>query len=112
MMAITTSNSTRVKAQRGYRRADWLRTPARRFDSRGYVFISMRLVIFGLGCYFSSSGAMPLSRKLDSLFRSEVRKPPIWIGRTQHLGGLGSVVWIMGWARLGSPRQRDGPVRI
>ena len=46
-----------------------------------------------LGYYFSSSGAVPLSRELDPLFRSEVRKPPIRIGRTEHLAGLGPAMW-------------------
>lgn len=55
---------------------------------------------------------MPLSRELDPLFWSEVRKPPIRIGRTEHLGGLGLVVWTGGCNRLGSPGQRGGPVRI
>ena len=59
-------------------------------------------MIVGLGCYFSSSGAVPLSRELDPLFRSEVRKPPIRIGRTEHLAGLGAVVWTRGCTRLGS----------
>ena len=110
-MAITTSNSTRVKARHGYRRTDGLRTPAQRFASRGYVFIS-RSVVVGLGCYFSSSGAVPLSRELDPLFRSEVRKPPRRIGRTEHLARLGAVVWTRGWTRLGSLGQRGGAVRI
>jgi len=47
-------------------------------------------VIVGLGCYFSSSRAVPLSRELDPLFRSEVRKPPRRIGGTEHLAGLGA----------------------
>ena len=116
MMAITTSNSMRVKARQGYRRTDWLRAPAQRFASRGCVFISRAMVqgsmIVGLGCYFSSSGAVPLSRELDPLFRSEVRKPPRRIGRTEHLAGLGAVVWTRGCTRLGSPGQRGGAVRI
>ncbi len=47
---------------------------------------------------FSSSGAVSLSRELDPLFRSEVRKPPIRIGRREprgrieHLAGLGAAV--------------------
>ena len=44
MMAITTSNSMRVKARHGYQRAHRLRTPAQRFASRGCVFIG-RVII-------------------------------------------------------------------
>ena len=69
-------------------------------------------MILGLGCYFSSSGAVPLSRELDPLFRSEVRKTPIRNGRTEHLAGLGLVVWTRCCPRLGSPGQRGGAVRI
>src|ERR1041385_31206 len=71
-------------------------------------------MIVGLGCYFSSSGAVPLSRELDPLFRSEVRKPPIRIGRREprgrieHLAGLGLVAWTC----LGSLGQRGCAVRI
>ena len=69
-------------------------------------------MIVGLGCYFSSSDR-PLSRELDPLFRSQVLKPPIRIGRrTEHLAGLGEVVWTRGWTRLGSLGQRGGAVRI
>ncbi len=56
-------------------------------------------MIVGLGCYFSPSGAVPLSRELDPLFRSEVRKPPSRIGRgeprgrIEHLAGLGWALW-------------------
>ena len=49
-------------------------------------------MIVGLGCYFSSSDG-PLSRELDPLFRSQVLKPPIRIGRTEHLAGLGAATW-------------------
>lgn len=61
---------------------------------------------------------MPLSRELDPLFRSEVRKPPIRngrrqpLGRIEHLAGLGAVVRTRGWIRLGSPGQSGGAVRI
>ncbi len=37
----------------------------------------------------SSSRAVPLSRELDPLLRSEVHKPLRRIGRTKHLAGLG-----------------------
>ncbi len=53
-------------------------------------------MIVGLGCHFSSSGAVPLSRELDPLFRSEVSKPPIRSGgrkprvRIEHLAGNGA----------------------
>src|SRR5947209_4741353 len=100
MMAITTSNSMREKARQEDRRANWLRAPAQRFDSREYVFMSRVIiqssVIVGLGSYLSSSGTVPLSRELDPLFRSEVRKPPIRTGRREprwpieHLAGLGA----------------------
>jgi hypothetical protein len=58
-------------------------------------------MIVGLGCYFSSSGAVPLSRELDPLFRSEVRKPLIRIGRTEHLAGGGAA-----WGSLFGRRSR------
>ncbi len=93
-----------------------MRTPVQRFASRGFVFISRVIiqcsVIIGLGSYPSSSGAVPLPRELDPLFRSEVRKPPIRVGRTEHLARLGEVVWTRGWTCLGSPGQRSGAVRI
>jgi hypothetical protein len=50
-------------------------------------------VIVGLGGYFSSSGAVSLPRELDPLFRSEVLKQPIRIGRTEHLAGLEAATW-------------------
>ena len=102
MRAITTSNSMRVKARQGYRRTDWLRTPAQRFASRGCVFINRAMVqgsvIVGLGCYFSSSDG-PLSREQDPLFGSQLPKLPIRIGRREprgrmeHLAGLGWARW-------------------
>lgn len=61
---------------------------------------------------------MPLSRELDPLFRSEVRKPPIRNrrrksrGRIEHLVGVGAVIRIRGCTRLGSHGQRGGAVRI
>ena len=50
-------------------------------------------MIVGLDCHFSSSGAVALSRELDPLFRSEIRKPPRRIGRTEHLAGLWWAIW-------------------
>ena len=55
---------------------------------------------------------MPLSRELDPLFRSEVCKPPIRIGRTENLTAVGAVVWTRGRPRLGGHGQRSGPVRM
>ena len=95
MTAITTSNSMRVNARPGCRRADWLRASAQRFTSRVCVFISRVIiqgsVIVGSGSYFSSSDG-PLSRETDPFFRSQVSKPPIRIGRTEHLAGLGLAI--------------------
>src|SRR5207249_1567882 len=48
-----------------------------------------------LGRCFSSSGAVPLSRELDPLFRSEVRKPPIWNWRTEHLAGFAAAWFVV-----------------
>ena len=53
---------------------------------------------------------MPLSRELDPLFRSEVRKPPSGIGRTENVAGLGTAVWTRGRTRLDG--QRGGDIRI
>lgn len=39
-----------------------------------------------------SPGAVPFSRELDPLFRSEIREPPSRIGRTVHLPWLGLAV--------------------
>ena len=69
-------------------------------------------MIVGLACFFSSSGAVPLSRELNPLFRSEVGKQPRRIGRTEHLAGLGAVGWTRGWTRLGSLGQRARAVQI
>ena len=81
-------------------------------------------MIVGLACYFSSSGAVPLSRELDPLFRSEVRKPPIRIGRPEHPAGLGLAVWrfkadaharclerMRAPGRLGDPQSTGGEQR-
>lgn len=96
MMAITTSNSMRVKARQGCRRSDGLRTPAQRFAPRECVFISRAMVqgsvVVGLGCDSSSSDG-PLSCEPDPLFRSQIPKPPIRIGRTEYLAGCGSARW-------------------
>jgi len=45
---------------------------------------------------------VPFSRKLDPLFWSEVPKTPTWIGRSEHLAGLGAIVLSF----QGDPRAR------
>ena len=72
-------------------------------------------MIAGLDRHFSASDG-PLSREPDPFFRSQFLKPPIRIGRTEHLAGFGLAVWGFKadaqaclWGRMGTPGRPGEP---